>query len=301
MPAETRIQALERRALEPRPLAVALARVRPGRRPRLRADRYSRRVALLKRVLPAVGLCLLLLVAAWPRLVPLWESVRLAYPMIDLREAKELRMIDPRYAGIDRLNRPYVVTAAVGRQLPDRNDLMSLDQPRAQLQLRPDAMVVVTAKTGIYQSQAQLLDLFGKVTLTHQNGTRFVTARAHVDLATNVAEGHDPVAGDGPSGNISGQGFRILDRGDTIVFTGQSHLLLRPTKPNRSAPPPPALPAQIERAAAQIAAAAAASPPPAEPAAQHARAKPAAAHRAHAAPKASHLARKRARPPHHAG
>jgi lipopolysaccharide export system protein LptC len=267
----------------------------------LRADRYSRRVALLKRVLPAVGLCLLLLVAAWPRLVPLWESVRLAYPMIDLREAKELRMIDPRYAGIDRLNRPYVVTAAVGRQLPDRNDLMSLDQPRAQLQLRPDAMVVVTAKTGIYQSQAQLLDLFGKVTLTHQNGTRFVTARAHVDLATNVAEGHDPVAGDGPSGNISGQGFRILDRGDTIVFTGQSHLLLRPTKPNRSAPPPPALPAQIERAAAQIAAAAAASPPPAEPAAQHARAKPAAAHRAHAAPKASHLARKRARPPHHAG
>ena len=40
-------------------------------------DRYSRRVAFLKRVLPAVGVTLLLLVAGWPRLAPLLESVRL--------------------------------------------------------------------------------------------------------------------------------------------------------------------------------------------------------------------------------
>ena len=41
-------------------------------------------------------------------------------------------MVNPRYAGIDRLNRPYVVTAAVGRQMPDRNDLMSLEQPQGR-------------------------------------------------------------------------------------------------------------------------------------------------------------------------
>src|SRR6266481_3404215 len=64
---------------------------------------HSRRVALLKRILPAVGLGLLLLVVAWPRLTPLWERMRLAFPAIDLREARELRMINPRYAGNDRL------------------------------------------------------------------------------------------------------------------------------------------------------------------------------------------------------
>ncbi|HEY1261699.1 MAG TPA: LPS export ABC transporter periplasmic protein LptC [Stellaceae bacterium] len=289
------------RTLGQKRLAAAPAWSEPQRapsnpRPRLAADRYSRRVALLKRVLPAVGLSLLLLVAAWPRLVPLWESVRLPYAAIDLREAKELRMIDPRYAGVDRLNRPYVVTAAVGRQLPDRNDLMSLDEPRAQLLLRPDAMVVVTAATGIYQSQAQLLDLFGNVTLTHQNGTHFVTARAHVDLATDIAEGHDPITGAGPSGNIDGQGFRVSDRGDTVIFTGRSHLLLKPAKPSRP-PEPPTLPPRIEQAAQIIAAAA----PPVEAAPAPISRKSATAHQTHGPRRPAHLSRQRARTTHHAG
>ena len=64
--------------------------------------RHSRRVALLKRVLPAIGVSLLLLIAVWPRLVPLWERIRFSFPAIDLRDARELRMVNPRYAG----NRP---------------------------------------------------------------------------------------------------------------------------------------------------------------------------------------------------
>src|SRR5258708_38052561 len=94
---------------------------------------YSRRVALLKRALPALGVLLLLLIAVWPRLAPIWERMRFAFPAIDLREARELRMLNPRYAGTDRLRPRYVVTAAVGHQVPDRQDLMSLESPRADL------------------------------------------------------------------------------------------------------------------------------------------------------------------------
>ena len=50
----------------------------------LPGNRHSRRVALLKRVLPAIGLATLLLIAVWPRLAPLWERMRLAFPAIDL-------------------------------------------------------------------------------------------------------------------------------------------------------------------------------------------------------------------------
>ena len=59
--------------------------------------RHTRRVAVLKRVLPAIGVSLLLLIAAWPRLVPLWERMRVSFPAIDLRDARELRMVNPRY------------------------------------------------------------------------------------------------------------------------------------------------------------------------------------------------------------
>ena len=212
-----------------------------GRVP-LMDDRYSRRVAFLKRVLPAVGLTLLLLVAGWPRLAPLLESVRLGFPAIDLREARELRMVNPRYGGLDRYNRPYVVTAAIGRQVPDRNDVMALERPKAVITVHSGASVVLTAATGIYQSQAQLLDLFADVNLIHENGTRFVTQRAHLNLSDDSAEGHDPVEGHGPSGDITGQGFRILSKGETIIFTGQSHLLFKGAKPSSTLAEPAALP-----------------------------------------------------------
>jgi lipopolysaccharide export system protein LptC len=223
---------------------------------------------LLRRMLPAVGLGLLLLVGAWPRLEPLLDRVGIALPRVDRRDARELRMVEPRYSGIDRLNRPYVLTAAAGRQAPGSGDLVSLDRPRGQLIVRGGAKVVLTAVTGIYQTQSRLLDLFGEVTVTHDNGTRFVTRAAHLDLAAETASGQDPVAGDGPDGSIAAQGFRILDKGDTILFTGAAHLLLKRVSAGHPAPPPPALPARIEQQAARLAAAAPAAlatPPHAAP------------------------------------
>ncbi|MGH7048038.1 MAG: LPS export ABC transporter periplasmic protein LptC [Stellaceae bacterium] len=246
---------------------TAVAPAAHGWRERPRTDRYSRRVAVLKRVLPTFGIALLLLVAAWPRLAPLLDSVRIAMPGIDLREARELKMLDPRYAGRDRYDRPYVVTAAVGRQIPNHHDLMSLEEPRAVLIAHLGDRIVLTARTGIYQSQAQRLDLFGDVTVTHQNSTRFVTHQAHANFSDNTARGDDPVSGHGPSGDISGQGFRVLDKGDTIIFTGRSHAVLNGNEPTRPASPPAALPPQIIRTAAALAAAAAALPAPSHSAA----------------------------------
>ncbi|HEY3912155.1 MAG TPA: LPS export ABC transporter periplasmic protein LptC [Stellaceae bacterium] len=259
--------------------AVGLASASPAAhnwRPQRLADHYSRRVAILKRALPAAGMALLLLVAAWPRLAPLLDSVRFGFPGIDLREARELKMLNPRYAGLDRYNRPYVMTAAVGRQVPNHNNLLSLERPRAELTAHGGAKITLAAATGIYQSQAQLLDLFGKVTLVHQNGTRFVTRQAHADFSDNTAEGHDPIAGHGPSGDVWGQGFRVLDKGDTIIFTGRSHLVLKGGKLGSAAPPPPALPPAIVTTAAQIAAAAAASPAPGAASPRAAKPRPAA-------------------------
>jgi lipopolysaccharide export system protein LptC len=247
------MRAAERR-IAPPPAAVAVSSSLPivaGQLP-VATDHYSRWVALLKVVLPVIGVALLCLVSVWPRLPLLLESVRAGFPAIDLREARELRMVTPRYAGLDRYNRPYAVTAAIGRQVPDRNDVMALERPRAVMTVHGGASVIVTAATGVYQSQAQLLDLFEDVNLLHQDGTRFVTRRAHLNVSDNTAEGHEPVEGHGPSGDIAGEGFVILSNGETIIFTGQSSLVLRGVKPDAPAAAPPALPAEVERLAIQI-------------------------------------------------
>jgi lipopolysaccharide export system protein LptC len=232
------------------PATLAPAR-EPIAGPSATTDRYSRRVRFLKRMLPAIGLTLLLLVAVWPRLHPLLQQVRLGFNGIDMREARELRMVNPRYAGLDRYGRPYVVAAAVGRQAPDRNEVMALEQPKAVMTVHGGASVAVTAATGIYQSQAQLLDLFDDVNLIHENGTRFVTQRAHINLSDNTAEGHEPIEGHGPSGDIKGEGFQIVEKGDTIIVAGRSNLLLKGAKPSEASAGPPGLPGEVEESIAQ--------------------------------------------------
>jgi hypothetical protein len=83
-----------------------------------------------------------------------------------------------------------------------------------------------------------------------------VTRRAHANFSDNTAAGHDPIEGHGPAGDIWGQGFRILDKGDTIIFTGRSHCILIESRPAKATRTPPALPAAVAATAAQIEAAA---------------------------------------------
>jgi lipopolysaccharide export system protein LptC len=237
----------------------------------LPGNRHSRRVAVARMALPALGIFLLLLVAIWPRVAPLFDRLRFA--AIDLREARELRMMNPRYAGTDRSGHPFVVTAAIGRQVPGRDDVMALDQPRADFKSHSGANVVATADSGVYQTNTQFLDLFGHVTLTHENGTQIVTDSARLDAANNAGEGHDPVEGHGPSGDLKAEGFQIVDNGEIVIFTGKSDLVLRGSQPGvEVAPPPASVPPPIAQAATQIEAKVA--PLPAPPAA-HAAARPA--------------------------
>jgi len=217
----------------------------------LPGNRYSRRVAMMRMALPAIGIVLLLLVAIWPRVAPLFDRLRFA--AIDLKEARELRMMNPRYVGSDRSGHPFIITAAIGRQVPGRDDVMSLDKPRADLQSHNGKTVVVTADSGVYQSNTQFLDLFGHVTLTHENGTQIVTDSARLDSVNNAAEGHDPVEGHGPSGDIKSQGFQVIDKGDIVIFTGTADLLLKGSKSGvTAAQQPAAVPPPVSQAAAQI-------------------------------------------------
>ncbi len=88
-----------------------------------------------------------------------------------------------------------------------------------------------------------------------------MTSRAHADFSDNTAEGHDPIEGHGPSGDIWGQGFRVLDKGDTIIFTGRSHAILKSSEAGQGDEAAPALARpRSPRTAAQIEAAASPSP-----------------------------------------
>lgn len=212
------------------PLETSLA-LRGSLRRRLRfasARSYSRFVQWTKLLLPAMAVFLLLLIAVWPRIEAVIERVHFQLPRLDLAEARQLRMVQPRYAGIDRQNRPFVLTAEAAKQAPRSDDLVSLDGPKGDLTTLSGNWLEITADAGTYLPTPQLLDLFGDVELYQDRGNEFHTDSAHVDMANGTAEGHDPVDGHGPFGHVTAEGFQMYDRGDVLIFTGKTKLDLLP-------------------------------------------------------------------------
>ena len=199
-----------------------------GRRPREYDRRYSHFVGLAKRVLPGVAVALLALVAVWPRLQTEIEQMHFTLPRLDPREAQDLRMVNAHFTGVDRQNRPFVVTAEVARQNPSADQLMALEGPKGDLTSTSGNWFELMSYTGLYQPTTQLLDLFGNVQLFQDKGNEFRTDSAHIDMVNGTAEGHEKIEGQGPFGHVTGEGFRILNHGDIIIFTGHAHLELSP-------------------------------------------------------------------------
>lgn len=190
------------------------------------AIRYSRFVGWAKLVLPLGAGGLLLVLAGWPYLSSGFDRLRLVFPKLDQAQVRDLRMVNPRFSGVDKEKRPFTLTADTARQNPENNDLVGLEVPKADIMTKEGAWVVVTGKTGIYQPDSHFLDLFGNVTLFHDKGYEFHTEQARVDLNAGSAEGEQHIDGAGPAGTIVGEGFRILKNGQTVLFTGKSKLVM---------------------------------------------------------------------------
>lgn len=189
-----------------------------------RSATRSRLVHWLKLLLPATALALAVAVLLWPQFK---EEVDLVVPDLEglsVEETKSLKMINARLTGHDAEGQPYTVTAEVATQARDNPDLVFLDRPQADLVTGAQTWVTVHGSEGVLRRGENLLSLSGTVSLFHDAGYEFHTSAATIDLAGRTAEGGAPVTGQGPFGVIESEGFRILDDGARVVFTGQSHL-----------------------------------------------------------------------------
>ena len=91
----------------------------------------------------------------------------------------------------------------------------------------------MSAQAGAYYQKAQMLDLFGHVTMNRSDGYVVETEEARINLKTGSAEGNKTVTGHGPAGTLRSDGFRIIDKGQTVMFTGKARLVIDSRKRRR--------------------------------------------------------------------
>ncbi len=214
------------------PERPGLSMITPADR-RHHARWYSGLVRGLRVTLPLVALILVAMVVIWPHLKAEDLAFRIVFSSITGSLDEDPNLLNPRYVGTDDQDRPYSITADIAKKLnsaplSDPGSLIGLDKPKADMTMNDGTWLVLTADNGVYAQGDETLDLEGSVNLFHDTGYEFRTEEASVDLAKGIAAGDVPVEGQGPFGTLNAEGFRLLDRGNRIVFTGKSKLVLYP-------------------------------------------------------------------------
>lgn len=188
---------------------------------------HSRLVGVLKLTFPLIAGSLVLMVAAWPHIMQRDERFRIGVTNANIEEATTVRMIKPRFTGIDGAQRPFVVTADDAVQQPGDTSVVELLRPKGDITLINGSWVALMADNGNYYKELKVLDAHGRVNVFHDSGYEFRTQTARFDMATASAEGNDRVDGQGPFGTLVAQGFRITERGAVVHFLGKSRMVIR--------------------------------------------------------------------------
>jgi lipopolysaccharide export system protein LptC len=149
-------------------------------------------------------------------------------PIRPSTEKAQVTVHDVKYDGLDNKGRPFSITADSASHLDGDDRHISLNRPLADITMSSGTYVALTANDGLLDRDADLLTLNGDVTLFHDNGLSFQTDSATIDLKAKTAEGNQVVEGQNGDGELTSQGFRVLDDGDTILFTGKAYMKIYP-------------------------------------------------------------------------
>ena len=202
-----------------------------GALPRDRAN-YGRLVRAAKVVLLAAATAVALLVALWPGIETRPE--RSALKFADTWASGGQAVANARFFGVDRRDRPFSISAARVMQTGKTGEgPVDLDGVKAEIAPHDGAPVTLTSSRGRYQRDAELLELSQKVRLFRDHEYELLTERAQIEFRNGTASGNAEVRGEGTFGSIVADGFRIVENGAMIVFSGRSRLFLLPPGSSR--------------------------------------------------------------------
>lgn len=191
--------------------------------------RYDRAVVALRVILPLLALVLAVVTAAYPFFKGQETSFVLARDSVEASEDR-LRMVNPRYSGVDAGNRPFQVRAASAVQPRGVVDEVTLKQISADMALEGNLNVSIIAGSGTYRPSKETLDLAGPVDVTTSSGYQIDASDSVVDLDDHIVTSQQPVEAAGPLGRFKAKGFEARIDEDRLIFTGGVNAVITPRK-----------------------------------------------------------------------
>ena len=194
-----------------------------------RAHSHSKRVAILKKILPlmALGIVGLFVLQAMTAHIPI---ANISVDEIGLKEGR-LVMGRPKMAGFDKNSRPYDVQAVQAIQdlaKPGKVLLKSID---AKLPMDATSFANIHAKSGIYDTENKKLILDDEVSITGARGMDLLLKDASIDIKSGTMESQKPVSVKSGNTNLSADSVRVENDGKRILFNNRVKMtIVRPVE-----------------------------------------------------------------------
>ena len=184
----------------------------------------SRRVRLLRRVLPVVIIALAGGTVSWIVLRSVISDVE--------RKAgtsREVTLENSRFLGQDAQGRSFVV--GFERAVRDADTgRFRLIGPALRLNLGGRKVTTLTADGGVYDEAAHTVTIGPNVRISDGgSGFTLVTPEAVIDTGTGIVTGSKGVQGSGPLGTVSASSYAIYEQGERVVFSGSGDNKVRGT------------------------------------------------------------------------
>jgi len=185
----------------------------------LSAERHSRVVRILRRVLPALAIVVL---AAYFISTRLNVSVGDVTASIDGMQITDgnLRMLNPTLKGADKKNGKYVVNAEYADQDVKNPKIVKLHTIKADLSTASGGWSRMKAVRGVFDTQAERLVMYDRITLATSGGVTGELKSASVDMKTHTMRSHRPVSFVLSNGTVRANALTLRSSEDTLIFRG---------------------------------------------------------------------------------
>jgi lipopolysaccharide export system protein LptC len=209
------------------------------------AARHSRMVRILRVAVPAaVALAMAGIVG-----VSIFNPFRMLLPKLPVDmgnlvvSGSKITMESPHLAGFSTDQRPYELWAKAAVQDLTDPDHVELKTLRAKVQMEDRSTVTMDARTGLFDSKQQLLDLRKDIFLQSSTGYEANLSQAYVDINKGTVTSDEHVDVKLLNGTLTADKLRIFNSGEVVRFEGNVVMNLimdnpAPAEPEPAPPPP---------------------------------------------------------------
>ena len=193
-------------------------------------NRHTRRVRIVKLLLPAVAAALAGLLVILPEMQEKKGEFQLNIPKPKEGELEKLHIENTVFYITDSKNRVNNFVAKAVDEITPGSKLIKLIEPEGLLPTSDEQWVSIKSPVGYYDQNKEFLWLDNIVTMVYSDGMTATTQTVYYDNKKSMAYSTTPVTSKGYFGTLDSEGFEYYKDQKKIVFTGHSKIIIRKQK-----------------------------------------------------------------------